>query len=102
LAAAQPRKAWRIGYLAQGMPDDGPLMRSFLEGLRELGYVEGQNILIERRSAEGRFEMLRTLAEELARLKVDIIVAPTTPAARAAQSATTSIPIVFTIVSDPV
>ena len=101
-AVAQPAKTWRLGYLAPGMPDDGPLMKAFLEGLRELGYVEGQNILIERRTAEGRFERLSALAEELAHLKVDIIVAPTTPAARAAQRATTSIPIVFTIVSDPV
>jgi putative ABC transport system substrate-binding protein len=84
------------------MPDDGALMKAFLDGLRELGYIEDQNILIERRTAEGRFEKLGALAEQLVQAKVDIIIAPTTPAARAARRATASIPIVFTIVSDPI
>jgi putative ABC transport system substrate-binding protein len=101
-AAAQPAKVWRIGYLAPGLPDDALFFQAFLEGLRTLGYIEGQNIVIERRTTEGRLEALPALAEELVRLKVDLIVAPTTPVARAAKGATTSIPIVFTIVSDPV
>jgi putative tryptophan/tyrosine transport system substrate-binding protein len=101
-AMAQAAKVWKIGYLAPGLPDDAAFLRAFLEGLQSLGYVEGQNILIERRSTEGQVEALPRLAAELAHLKVDVIVAPTTPAARAAKEATTSIPIVFTIVSDPV
>jgi len=84
------------------MPDDGRLMKAFLDGLGEHGYIEGQNIVIERRTAEGRFDKLTTLAEQLVRAKVDVIIAPTTPAARAARGATASIPIVFTIVSDPI
>ena len=70
-------------------------------GFATLGYVQGQNILIEYRSAEGRFEAVPVLAEELVHLKVDVIVAPTTPVARAAKGATSSIPIVFTAVGDP-
>lgn len=84
------------------MADDTPLLQAFIEGLRVLGYTEGQDIVIEHRSAEGRFEALPTLAQELALRKVDLVVAPTTPAARAAKAATSSIPVVFTIVSDPV
>ena len=101
LAAAQPAKVWRIGYLAPGFEIDPPWLQSFLEGLRELGYVQGQNILIEYRSAEGRFEAVPVLVEELEHLKVDVIVAPTTPVARAVKGATSSIPIVFTAVGDP-
>jgi putative ABC transport system substrate-binding protein len=101
-AAAQPAKVWRIGYLAPGVPEDAPQLQAFLEGLRTLGYIEGQSILIEYRTAEGRFEALPGLAQELVHLKVDVIVTPTTPVTRAAKGATTSIPIVFTIVSDPV
>ena len=101
-AAAQPAKVWRIGYLAPGEPEDPRFLQNFLEGLRAFGYIEGQNVLIEHRTAEGRLEALPALAEELVRLKVDVIVTPTTPVTRAAKGATTSIPIVFTIVSDPV
>src|SRR5262249_38383084 len=75
---------------------------AFLAELRRLGYVEGQNVLIEFRYAEGRLEALPQLAQELERLKVDVIVAPNTPAALAAKAATKSIPIVFMAVSDPV
>jgi putative ABC transport system substrate-binding protein len=101
-AAAQPAKVWRIGYLAPGEPEDPRFLQSFVDGLRALGYIEGQNIVIEHRSAEGRLDALPSLAEELVGLKVDILVTPTTPVTRAAKAATTSIPIVFTIVSDPV
>ena len=101
-AAAQPAKVWRIGYLAPGLPDDALFLEAFLGGLRALGYIEGQNILLEYRTSEGRVEALPALAEELVRLKVDVIVAPTTPVARAVKGATSSIPIVFTTVSGPV
>jgi putative tryptophan/tyrosine transport system substrate-binding protein len=77
-APAQPTKVWRIGYLAPGLGIDPPWLKAFLEGLRTLGYVPGKNIVIEYRSAEGRFEKLPILAAELANLKVDVIVAPTT------------------------
>ncbi|HVO45025.1 MAG TPA: ABC transporter substrate-binding protein [Steroidobacteraceae bacterium] len=100
--AAQSARAWRIGYLAPGNQDDPPFLQAFLDELRVLGYVQGQNIILEHRTAEGRFEALPALAGELAKLNVDIIVAPTTPVARAVKAATSSIPIVFTIVSDPI
>jgi putative ABC transport system substrate-binding protein len=99
---AEPAEPWRIGFLLPGMVREHRLIKAFLDGLRTLGYVEGQNFVLERRTAEGHFERLLPLAKELADLKVDIIVAPTTPSALAAQRATKSIPIVFTIVSDPV
>ena len=101
--AQQSAKVWRIGYLSRGGPRDSPHdVEAFREGLRMLGYVEGQNVLIELRFAEGRLEAFPALAEELAHLKVDVIVAPWTPAALAAKEATSSIPIVFAVVSDPV
>jgi len=75
---------------------------AFRTGLRELGYVEGQNIVIEYRGADGKIERLLGLATELTRLKVDLIMAVATPAARAAQQATTAIPIVATAMGDPV
>ena len=74
---------------------------AFRQGLRERGYVEGQNIVIEYRAADGQFGRLLGLATELTRLKVDLIVAGATPAARAAQQATTTIPIIA-IMGDPV
>ena len=76
--------------------------RGISGGLRGLGYVEGQNVALEERWAEGKFDRLPSLAAELVRLKVDIIVTASTPAAQAAQQATQSIPIVLTNVSDPV
>jgi len=79
-----------------------PLLDAFRQGLRELGWVEGQNIAIEYRFAEGRFDRLPDLAAELVRLKVDIIVAQPTPAAVAAKNATKTIPIVMISVGDPV
>ena len=101
--AQQSDKAPRIGFLTSFSPDDVPLWRDgFLKGLRELGYTEGRTILIEYRYADGRPERLAALADELVRLKVDIIVTETTPAALAAQRATSAIPIVMTIVADPV
>jgi len=79
-------ESWRIGYLSREGPSNSPYgVEAFREGLRMLGYVEGQNVLIELRFAEGRLEAFPALAEELVRLKVDVIVAPWTPAALAAK-----------------
>ena len=73
-----------------------------IAGLRELGYVEGKNIIIEYRWAEGKYERLPGLAAELVQMKVDVIVAASTPAIQAAQQATTTIPIVMVRTGDPV
>ncbi len=100
--AQQPGKVSRIGFLSTFSPSDVPRWRqAFRQGLRDLGYTESHNIAIEYRYAEGRPERLPDLAAELARLKVDVIVAETTPASLAAKQATTTIPIVMTIVADP-
>jgi putative ABC transport system substrate-binding protein len=84
-----------------GAPPD-PLVEAMQGRLRELGYVEGRDISFEFRWAEGKFERLNQLATELADLKVDVITAFSTPAAIAAKKATTTIPIVFSAVGDPV
>jgi putative tryptophan/tyrosine transport system substrate-binding protein len=98
--AQQPAKVHRVGYLA---PVSQPAREeAFRQELRRLGYAEGQNIAIEYPSADGRFERLPELAEELVALKVDVIVAVVTQAALAAQKATRTIPIVMVGVSDPV
>jgi len=96
---AQPaREVHRIGYLSASLSR----VEAFRQGLRELGWMEGQNIVIEYRVAEGKIERLPGLATELARLKVALIVAVATPAARAAQRATTTVPIVAIAMGDPV
>lgn len=102
--AQQPTgKFLRIGYLSTGSgTTDAPRIEAFRQGLRELGYVEGKNINIEYRYAEGASERLPELAEELVRLKADVIVAPGTPAVQAIKQATTTIPIIFPGVADPV
>jgi putative ABC transport system substrate-binding protein len=101
--AQQPKKVPRIGVLWLYSPTiASPFAEAFRQGLRGLGYVEGQNIALEERWAEGRFDRLPSLAAELVRLKVDILVTASTPAAQAGQQATQSIPIVLTNVSDPV
>jgi putative ABC transport system substrate-binding protein len=99
-AEGQPEKVHRIGILAGGSPPShrGPLT----DALRELGYVEGRNLVIEGRYAEGRPERLPGLAAELARLRVDVLVTFATPATMAAKAATATIPIVMTDVGDPV
>ncbi len=99
--AQQPGKIRRIGILRPGAPPD-PYVEAFREGLRELGYVEGQSIAIEYRWAEGKLERLPDLAADLARLKVDVIVTATTPGVQAARRATSTIPIVMAAVGDPV
>jgi putative ABC transport system substrate-binding protein len=101
--AQQAAKVYRLGYLSgQVNLDNDPLYKVFLGRLGELGYVEGRNLVVERRSAEGRNERYRALATELVSLKVDLIVAPGTDAARAAKEATSIIPIVTVVVGDPV
>jgi putative tryptophan/tyrosine transport system substrate-binding protein len=103
LADAQAGKIWRIGYLTHEAAEAvNPARVSFRQRLRELGYVEGQNIALEMRAAEGTVERFPVLAAELVRLKVDVIVAGGDPATAAAQRATRSIPIVMVGASDPV
>ena len=101
--AQQPTKIPRIGYLgAVSLSTNSARTDAFRQGLRELGYVEGKNIVIEWRSAEGKLDRLPALAAELVRLKVDIIVTAGATATRPAKEATTTIPIVMTNEGDPV
>ena len=101
--AQQAEKVRRVGYLVGGAGGAYPhLVEAFRQGLAELGWLEGQNIVIEYRSAEGRFDRLPDLAAELVRLKVEVIVAAPTPAAAAAKNATRTIPIVMINAGDPV
>jgi putative ABC transport system substrate-binding protein len=94
--AQRTSSAVRIGWLGVAAPETGPHLREALrQGLRELGWVEGQNVLIEYRYAEGNLDRLPTLAAELVRLKVDVILAAVETAAIAAKRATTTIPIVM-------
>ncbi len=103
LAAQQPQKVPRVGYLFSFTPAEGRhLWEACRLGLRELGYVEGQNIVLEPRWADGRHERLPELAADLVRLKVDVLVSAATPASRAAKAATSSIPIVIVAVGEPV
>ena len=102
--ARQPGKVWRVGFLAQrrvAALDSDPF-GGFPRGMRELGYVEGRNLAIEWRSAEGKVERLPALAAELVKLNVDAIVVAGSPAASAAQKATATIPIVIGSIADPV
>src|SRR5262249_6215343 len=101
--AQQTNKVHRIGYLTL-IPLSANVARveAFRQGLRDLGYVEGQNIVIEWRSAEGKFERQGELAAELVRLKVDVIVSSGPTMTRAAKEATSTIPIVMAFDSDPV
>jgi putative ABC transport system substrate-binding protein len=103
--AQPPTNVHRVGrLLGAGSPSSGsdPSFEAFRQGLRELGYVEGQNLVIEDRYAEGSQERLRDLAAELVRLPVDVIVAEGAAAIRAAQHATRTIPIVMAATADPV
>ena len=100
--AQQAAKTSRVGWLSPGSAaSDENFLASFRDGLRQLGWVVGQNIAIEPRWAEGRFERLPELAAELVRLKVDVIVASVTQASLAAKRATATIPIVMVGVGDP-
>jgi ABC-type uncharacterized transport system substrate-binding protein len=101
--AQPPAKVARIGYLITGGLTGTPInVEPFRQGMRELGYSEGADFIIELRAAGGRIERLPSLASELVALKVDVIVAVATPAGRAAQQATTTIPIVVSTMGDPV
>jgi ABC-type uncharacterized transport system substrate-binding protein len=101
--AQQPTKIPRLGYLNANFPTTNPVrIEAIRQGLRELGYVEGKNIVIEWRYAEGKQDGLPALAAELVRLKVDVIVTSASGETRAAKEATSTIPIVMTNDNDPV
>jgi putative ABC transport system substrate-binding protein len=109
--AQTPPNLVRVGYLSPGSASDprrAALLGAFQQGLRDLGYLEGKNIIIETRFAEGirfaegPYDRLFSLAVELIHLKVDVILAYSTPAVQAAQKATRAIPIVMTPIIDPV
>jgi putative ABC transport system substrate-binding protein len=101
----QPKKVPRIGVIVTGsleLPETRASLDAFLQELRELGYVDGQNIAIEVRAVDSRIERFPALASELVGLKVDVIVAGNSLAGHAAQQATTTIPIVVLNMGDPV
>jgi ABC-type uncharacterized transport system substrate-binding protein len=102
--AQQPKKIPRIGYLSTS--DDpknpGPLLEAFQQGLRDLGYIQGKNILVEYRYAEGKRERVPGFVAELVQLKVDVLVVPTAVAIRAAKQATKTIPTIMVTQEDPV
>src|SRR5947207_11259815 len=101
--AQQPKKIPRIGYLtASSLSANAARIEAFRQGLRELGYVEGKNIVIEYRHAEGKFDRLPALAAELVRLKVDVIVTAGPTSTRPAKEATVTISIVMAFDNDPV
>ena len=101
--AQTPEKVWRIGFLGTVTPSAfAPQVEAFRAGLLDLGYVEGKNMVIEYRWAEGSYARLPGLAAELVRSNVDILMTMSSPGAAAAQRATTTIPIVMSGVGDPV
>jgi putative ABC transport system substrate-binding protein len=105
VAAQPPEKIPRVGYLSPGSSADPARLRrfeAFRQGLRELGYVDGQTIALEPRWAEGHYERYPALAADLVRVQVDVIVAVGGAATKAAQHATRTIPIVMSVVIDPV
>ncbi|HEV2056249.1 MAG TPA: ABC transporter substrate-binding protein, partial [Methylomirabilota bacterium] len=102
-SAQQASKVYRVGFLSYGgCPIRPDIMGPFRQGLRELAYVEGQNIIIECRGAPGAADRLSGFAAELVRLKVDVLVTQNTATALAAKQATKTIPIVMVNVGDPV
>ena len=105
VAEAQQPAVPRIGFLTNESASDWATalrLEAFRHGLRELGYVEGKNIIVEHRYAEGKSERLTELAEDLVRLKIDIFVVPNDTTARAAKKATAAIPIVMTSSGNPI
>ncbi len=101
--AQQAGKVYRVGFLGNSSAAlEANLVGPFREGLRELGYVEGRNIVIEYRWAEGKYERFPALIAELAALNVDVIVTAGTPAALAVKRTTPSIPLVMAAVGDPI
>ena len=100
VARAQQTKVWRVGYLSSAFtplksPGDAVIFEAFRQQMNDLGYVEGKNLIIEARYAEGQFDRLPAFATELVSLPCDVIVAVATPAIAAAQRATSTIPIVM-------
>ena len=100
--AQQPGKIPRIGYMTVSSSVNNVTFMAFKQGLRDIGYIEGKNIAIEFRSAEGKLDPIPDLVNELVRLKLDVLVIPGLPAARAAKKATSTIPIVMVASFDPV
>src|SRR5512132_1441311 len=100
--AQQTEKVYRIGLLGLSSRSDVTGLAALHQGLRDLGYQEGKNLVIEYRWAEGRYDRLPALADELVRLKVDVLVTYATPGARAAKQATTTIPVVVASMGDAV
>ncbi len=103
-AAQPPEKMPRVGYISPGASSDPVRQRrleAFRQGLRDLGYVEGRNVAIESRWAEGKYERYPALAADLVRLKVHVIVAVGGRASQAAKQATSTIPIIMSVVIDP-
>src|SRR4029078_6572908 len=101
-AAQQPGKVYRIGVLSSGVPGSSPDIETFRQGLRDLGYVEGKNLVIEYRYTERKADRYPDLLSDLARLKVDVIIGDGSGAGIAAKKATSTIPIVMTSTTDPV
>jgi putative ABC transport system substrate-binding protein len=102
--AQQAKKIPRVGYLATGADPSGrsPFVEAFRQGLRDLGYIEGKNILVEYRYAEGKLNRVPTLVAELVQLNVDVLVLGALSAIRAAKQATSTTPIVMMLSADPV
>src|SRR5258707_14842768 len=101
--AQKSRKIARIGYLSSANPRSMPAFQAFEQRLRELGYFEGQNVVIEYRNAEGEVDRLPDLAADLVRIDANVIVTATDPATRAAKGATTTIPILMMAINyDPI
>ena len=101
--AQRPEKTYRVAYLAAASRSGNQaLLTWFQQGMRELGYVEGRNLVLEARFADGKLERLPMLAQELVRLNPDVMFVSTTPGSLAAKAATATIPIVFVAVADPV
>ena len=104
LTAYAQTEIWRIGFLSQRhmeLADAGYYYGPFMQGMRELGYIEGKNLVMEWRSAEGKSERLPALAAQLVQLKVDVLATAGTPATQAAQKASSTIPIVMITVANP-
>ena len=102
-AEGQSTHIYRLGLLiGASKAFVSPYIEIFRQALRDIGYVEGRNLTIELRYADGHYERLPALAADLVRLKVDIVVTEGTPPTRAAKQATTTIPIVMTVTGDPV